>query len=463
MKFVDHVAYRARPYIVVLTAGTAVAGLVGEVVAPMLMQGATWGALIAVQVPLLSLLCYRPDTVDALPVGDILADAEEIAPIAWCTFDVTTRAMQWSAALYRILARDPAQTRPSVRTLLHHLAPSDRTTLLRLARDIVQAPPDEAEPVELCLRVRQHADAARVVRLRLRLQRDIHGQPTMLVAVLTDLTAALSHVESLSTATEEAMATTRIKRVLLDNVSHEIRTPLTSILGFAEILSEESTEEHRALLNHITQAGQRLLTTMSAMLSLAYLEGGMTHVLEGHTDVAALLREELRRYDEAAHERGLALHATLPERPLTVPVAPAYLKQLLEHLLGNALKFTSEGRVTVVLSETDGMARLDVEDTGIGISESFLPHLFEPFLQESDGRTRQFEGTGLGLAVVKHIIDAVGGGIRVASRKGGGSTFTVMLPLFEHYARPETCPAADTDEPIFRPPTAQLPVNRFFN
>ncbi|HLA63302.1 MAG TPA: ATP-binding protein [Rhodothermales bacterium] len=229
-------------------------------------------------------------------------------------------------------------------------------------------------------------------------------------------------------ARERAEEMARLKSAFLANMSHEIRTPLTAIIGFAEVLREEVRGDHVELAETIAQGGQRLLATLNSVLDLARLDAGREVLVPQPLDLVIEAHRGLALLEPLANKKDLILSLHAP--PESIPVAhdPSALDRVLVNLVGNAIKFTQKGGVRVVLRPGSDAVRIDVQDTGVGIDEAFLPKLFEEFHQESTGVARSHEGTGLGLAISKRLVELMGGTIRVASRKGVGTTFAITLP-----------------------------------
>ncbi|MDX1419238.1 MAG: ATP-binding protein [Rubricoccaceae bacterium] len=220
----------------------------------------------------------------------------------------------------------------------------------------------------------------------------------------------------------------KLKDDLLANTSHELRTPLTAILGFSAVLEEEGTDEQRELASAIHRNGQRLLDTVNGLLDMAKLQANLLELRPAALDAAEVAGDVLDMLRPLAEERGLYLRL-MPEG-LAVPfVTDRYaLERILINLVSNALKFTDQGGVTVLLDGDEEAVRLVIRDTGIGMEEEFLPHLFDAFKQASTGYGRSHEGTGLGLTIVRRVVELLGGRINVESRLGEGTTFEVVLP-----------------------------------
>ncbi len=240
-----------------------------------------------------------------------------------------------------------------------------------------------------------------------------------------DVTASLRYAEERA-ARERAEEMLRLKDAFLSNMSHELRTPLTGILGFAEVLAEEAPPDLQEPAAVIHRSARRLMDTLNSVLDLAQLEGGAVELRPEPLDVLAEAREAVALLAPVAGRAGLTLTVEGEVTPVALD-RPA-LHRILNNLVGNALKFTEEGGVTVRVEPVPGAVRLRVSDTGIGINEAFLPRLYGEFQQASTGLAREHEGNGLGLTITKRLVDLLGGTIAVESTVGEGTTFTVTLP-----------------------------------
>jgi PAS domain S-box-containing protein len=234
---------------------------------------------------------------------------------------------------------------------------------------------------------------------------------------------------------DQADARTEAQARFLAAMSHELRTPLNAVVGFHHLLSQTPlTERQQHLLQRASEAAGLLLANISDVLDFSRLEAGALQAEEVPTSIAGVLDEVCSVADVLAMQRGLEFRRQDgPGSSLTVLSDPVRLKQLLLNLLGNAVKFTESGFVSLTTT-----ARLDaagsvvmafsVSDTGIGIDEDRLADVFHPFRQAESSTTRRFGGTGLGLAICHRIAEAMGGTIRLTSRVGEGSIFDVEIP-----------------------------------
>jgi CheY-like chemotaxis protein len=235
-------------------------------------------------------------------------------------------------------------------------------------------------------------------------------------------------VEAERKARERAEELLQAKTTFLNNMSHELRTPLASIIGFAEVLAEEGKGEQREFAERIGGSGERLRDTLNSILSLAQIDGtGNTGVEMEPTDAAAEVREAATSHRHAAEQKGLFLEVETPTGEVRAPLNTGALHRILDNLIGNAIKFTEKGGVTVRVEAEAQAVRLCVEDTGIGISEAFREKLFDDFTQESTGLGRTHEGSGLGLAITQRLVEQMDGTLDVESQQGEGTRFSIRF------------------------------------
>jgi len=221
----------------------------------------------------------------------------------------------------------------------------------------------------------------------------------------------------------------RIKKDFVTNVSHELRTPLTAIKGFADALEAGPDETNRRAVDVIRRNTDRLIAVVQDLIVLSGLEEKGTALDRQPVAVSRLLSELLRGFEPRAREKGIILELRAAEGLPDIQADPFRLEQLFQNLVDNALKFTEKGRVKIEVRRDGRYLAVEILDTGIGIPEEHLPHIFERFYVVDKSRDKRMGGTGLGLAIVKHIVLRHGGTIDVISRPGTGTTFTVRLPL----------------------------------
>lgn len=247
-----------------------------------------------------------------------------------------------------------------------------------------------------------------------------------LYAIEQQRAAALAH------ALEQQRKLDQLQREFIQNVSHELRTPLALVRGHAEVLENgwlgDMQPEQKESVSVIVRRAQMLTALVNDIISALEIE--RRELVREPIDLETMVRTCLTEFRAAAEKAEVILGPEIaPGLPL-VSGDPLALRRVLDNLVGNALKFTpASGRVTVRLYRSEETVRLEVADAGIGIPSEHLAHIFERFYQVDGSASRKYGGMGLGLALVKEVVEAHGGQVAVESKVGQGSTFTVTLPI----------------------------------
>ncbi|RAK51426.1 GAF domain-containing sensor histidine kinase [Phenylobacterium deserti] len=252
---------------------------------------------------------------------------------------------------------------------------------------------------------------------------------TLAAIVVNEMDLRLMN-ERYALMSRRAEAATEAKSEFLANMTHELRTPLTSVIGFTSLLAGTGDlgERERNLANKAKVASEKLLTIVNDVLDLARLEAGAVELPQDTVDVGEVAVSALELFGQRAADKGLRLNADIAAGKIDVRGDAARLRQVLVNLLGNAVKFTEAGEITLRIRKADSQVLAEVSDTGIGIPADQLDKVFERFEQGGATVARKFGGTGLGLAISKRLAEQMGGTITVHSQVGQGSTFTVALP-----------------------------------
>ncbi|MDT4813106.1 Sensor histidine kinase RcsC [compost metagenome] len=241
--------------------------------------------------------------------------------------------------------------------------------------------------------------------------------------------------QELEAARSTALEMAKARAAFLANMSHEIRTPLNGLLGMLDLaLDGPLSNEQRRQLQIAHDSGSVLVELLNDILDLSKFEAGQLELEQIPFDLGTLVEDTANLLSQNASP-GVELTCLIdPQLPGLVTGDPTRVRQVVSNLLSNALKFTRFGRVDLRVAPSPGGVLISVRDTGIGISAEALPKLFQPFSQGSAGITRQFGGTGLGLALTRHLCEAMQGQLDVKSQEGLGSLFSAELPLVEHSA-----------------------------
>jgi PAS domain S-box-containing protein len=261
--------------------------------------------------------------------------------------------------------------------------------------------------------------------------KDNDGKLAHVLLVQEDISERKEFEMKLMNAKEKAEEMNRLKSNFLANMSHELRTPLVGMLGFSELLYDEVEGQNREFISMINRSGQRLLRTLNTLLSYSKIESEKLVVHLSNVSVLNLLREEIKLFEILAQQNGLFLYEKFTGPEFLIITDERLLKEVIDNLINNAIKFTNKGGVVISLQKFENEIIIIIEDTGIGIPEDKLQTIFEDFRQVSEGKGRNFEGTGLGLTIVKKYVDALGGSVIVKSTLGVGSTFLIHLPLVD--------------------------------
>lgn len=223
-----------------------------------------------------------------------------------------------------------------------------------------------------------------------------------------------------------------LKSAFLATMSHELRTPLNSIIGFTGIILQKFAgplnPEQEKQLTMVQQSARHLLALINDVLDISKIEAGELNIERKPVDIQTSIQSVLNIMKKTADDKGLELKSDIDPNTGMVNGDQRRIEQVLLNLLSNAIKFTEKGSITVSSSNIQGMVRIAVRDTGIGIAKDKMDILFRPFHQIDTGTTRKYEGTGLGLSISKKLVEMHGGSISVTSEDGEGSEFVVLLP-----------------------------------
>lgn len=252
------------------------------------------------------------------------------------------------------------------------------------------------------------------------------------VAIQEDITEKKAALQEIVKAKEAAEISDKLKSEFLEQMSHEVRTPINAILNLAELLKDyidfEKYTDADELFRSIKDSNARLVRTFDLILDMSQIHtGNYKPVFTNEKLYKDLLLPLFNEFSKKTEMKNIVFNIVnnSPDKP--VAIDKYSMQQIFSNLIDNAIKFTERGSVIIQIDEIDNHTQIQIIDTGIGIAEEFLPHIFDAFSQEQHGYSRNFEGTGLGLSLVKKYCDINNASISVESQKGKGTIFKVVF------------------------------------
>ena len=378
--------------------------------------------------------------------------ALEVARIGDWDLDLRTGAMQRSVRHDHCFGYGERQADWSLDTFLDHVHPEDRERVALSYRRGLLREEDWREE----FRVVWPDESIHWLRIHGSTHYDT-GNTNRMLGIVVDVTEqkdaedARLRAERLESDNRQIQESNRLKSQFLANMSHELRSPLNAIIGFADLLSSDgipiAPEQQRQFIGHIGTSGRHLLQLINDVLDLSKVESGKFEFFPEPVNLPELIGDVRSVLFSLLQRKRLTLVVDVAPAATLVVTDPARLKQVLFNYLSNAIKFSSDGgHISVrAFPEGAGSFRLEVQDSGIGIAKADLPRLFVEFQQLDAGYTKRHQGTGLGLALTRRLVQAQGGSVGVRSAPGLGSTFHLVLPIAPgHEETPASEPRAPT-------------------
>jgi PAS domain S-box-containing protein len=368
-----------------------------------------------------------------------LAEAQAIAHLGSWEYNSATRKLIWSQELYRIYGLDPNQSPPADWQSCTHIHAEDLPQLRQTIENAIA----ERQSFSLDHRIIRSDGELRYVHSKGQICTDRHSQELVVCGTVMDITerkkAEIERsilLEREKTAREAAEAANRIKDEFLAVLSHELRTPLNPILGWTNLLRERKLDpdQHDRALETIERNAKLQIQLIDDLLDVSRILQGKLVLNEQPVDLREVVRAAIDTLHLATATKKIAIATDFEAEGCWVKGDPNRLQQVMWNLLSNAIKFTpAGGGITIALACEGDCAQIQVRDSGKGIDPQFLPHIFEYFRQEDSTTTRNFGGLGLGLAIVRHLVELHGGWVKVESAGlGKGTSFTVSLPRVPH-------------------------------
>ncbi|MDX2117860.1 MAG: PAS domain S-box protein [Planctomycetota bacterium] len=364
-----------------------------------------------------------------------LEEAQTVARMGNWSFDLGTGIVRWSKQVYQLFGRVEADGPPDYRGVLSDYAPEEAARLDAAVKQCLV----DGTPYSLVMRTARGANGVRFVRGEGRARTSPSGEVIGLFGTVADVTAEVEREAQLREAQAKAEAANQSKSEFLANMSHEIRTPMTAILGYTDLLAEhgnreKAPRERLEYIDTIKRNGEHLLSIINDILDVSKIEAGKMTVEAVPTRPDQIVHDVLSLMDVKAKAKGITLEAVYETHiPETIQSDPVRLRQILVNLVGNAIKFTELGGVSIKVGHdiSGKQLRFEVEDTGIGLTPEQAAKLFGAFVQADSSTTRKFGGTGLGLRISKSLAQMLGGDITISSEHGKGSTFAVTIATGE--------------------------------
>jgi signal transduction histidine kinase len=370
-----------------------------------------------------------------------------IAKLAAWEYDVKSDLFTFNDQFYKLLRTtvegEGGYTMSSSYYAQKFVYPDDMSLVLT----VIQKTLDAIEPEHYSIdhRIICHDGVIIFISVHIRVKKDAQGRTVKTFGVNQDITERKLAEKELIEAKDKAEEMNRLKTNFLANMSHELRTPLIGILGYAEFLeSELKDKEFLQMATTIKTSGQRLNTTLNNILDISRIDSGKQQMELKEQDIIKYLIEQVELFKVVAEGKGLSLNLEIKEKILNAYIDEEMFISIISNLLNNAIKFSLKGSVTLRAMQQDDKAVIEIEDQGIGIPENYQEIIFEPFIQASTGFSRKFEGTGLGLTIVKKYMEIMGGTITINSKPenlnagfAGGSIFILKFPINQHVVENE--------------------------
>ena len=371
------------------------------------------------------------DDVSDLVEKDKLFDkALTLGEAGYWSLDIPTKTYTISKSLYAFFGADIGHklAKQGIISVIH---PDDQ---IHFKTALTNAP-KTGNRFEVTCRAQTHKGSFRWSNITGEIIRDAKGKAIRMEAFVKDVTRQRRQSEALERAKDEAIAASQAKSEFLANMSHEIRTPMNGILGMAELLSNsEIDERQKEFVSVINNSASALLTIINDILDFSKIEAGAFEMDPVPFDLKSSINDVTSLLRAKAQEKNLEMIINYPaDLPKNFIGDAGRIRQVITNLLGNAVKFTETGhiQIDVNIKPTRDMVicTIDVKDSGIGISPEKMNRIFDKFTQADGSTTRVYGGTGLGLTISKHIVEMMGGRMRVSSTLGEGSSFGFRVPL----------------------------------
>jgi len=364
-----------------------------------------------------------------------LIEAEKIASIGSMEVELRSEETKWSPGLHRILGYTLDQVKPSLQKFMERVHPDD----LDMVKREIDLAISSRQSVIINFRTQISGGTIKYIHAKILIHTDRKGHAAYLKGFVQDVTDMAISEKNLISANQQKLNAEHLaktKEMFLANMSHEIRTPMNAIIGMSNQLSKTPLDEKQQFyLNTIHTAAGNLLSIINDILDLAKIEAGKIRMEKIDFSFKQLIDDTTGILSFSAEEKSLSFVVSFDENISPVYIGdPHRISQVLTNLISNAIKFTDKGKVELSIEVLDESAntqtlQVQVKDTGIGMDEGFIKHLFDKFSQENESTTRTHGGTGLGMSICKELVELMDGKIYAKSKKGAGTTISFIIAL----------------------------------
>ncbi|WP_321430301.1 PAS domain S-box protein [uncultured Methanolobus sp.] len=360
-----------------------------------------------------------------------LSLAIEASGLGFWDLDIDADLLYLSPAVYTLLGYDTKESSSFHEIITTFLHPDDRDSFIKAVEESIVS----LKPIFMDLKIQNISGETNWVSVRGKpINIDENGRPHHITGILVDISTRVRAEETLLYARAAADESNRMKNEMIRNISHELRTPLIAVLGFSDVLLNDSdnfTDIQKKFLKNIHESGNNLDDMIEKFLELVHIEQESVDTLNLQSvDLNKIIRGTCDLLSAKASKNNINVDIAIDAVPDTVIADPYKLRTILFNLIENAIKFTESGGTVKVESKTsDDNICFSVTDTGIGMEKEKIEAIFETFVQLDGSNTRKYGGTGLGLALVKKLVEAHKGHISVESHPGEGSNFSFTIPF----------------------------------
>lgn len=368
-------------------------------------------------------------------------EAQSLGKVGHWRYEYASDSLIWSDEVFSVFGQDPKSFVPTFDCFLQCVHPDDREMVSAAFTDAIASHTQYSIDHRIVLQ----EGMVKYVHEECVTQYDEEGNPVVSFGVMQDITDRKETENAMRTAKEAAEDAGRVKDEFLANISHEIRTPLNGVYGMLQLLAESDLNQDQSELAGIAVSScKHLITLLTDILDISSIKSGNLMLSRAPFDPMELVGSIEEIFRDTAKGKGIELTSTVDRSVSPLLVADdVRLRQILFNLVGNAIKFTHEGRVEISCAQNSADYGIDlhiaVTDTGIGIPKDMQENIFDAFRQVDGSHTREFGGVGLGLTIVDRLVKGMGGSLHLESAEGEGSVFSFIIPV-------GVCNAADLFE-----------------